>query len=52
MATYQGDEDQHMQRSSENYEIPIKRLDFISADTVNTVQVGKEKKGAINNSRM
>ena len=50
MATDQGDVDQHMQRNSGKEEIPNKK-DWISADTVNKVQVRKEKKGAVNNSR-
>ena len=50
MATDQGDVDQHMQRSSGKEEIP-KKKNWISADTINRVQVRKEKKGAINNRR-
>ena len=49
MATDQGDVDQHIQRSSWKEEIPTK--DWISADTVNKVQLSKGNKSAINNSR-
>ena len=49
MATDQGDVDKHMQQSSGKEEIPTK--DWISADTFNKMQVRKEKKDAINNSR-
>ena len=49
MATYQGDVYQHMQRSSGKEEIPTKHC--ISADTVNKMQVRKEKKGAMNNGK-
>ena len=50
MATYQGDVDQHMQRSSGKDEIPTKRLDFCRHCQQSASEEGK-KKGAINNSR-
>ena len=49
MATYQGYMNQGMQQSSGKEE--YQQTDWISADTINKVQLRKEKKGGINNSQ-